>query len=301
MSTSKRLLLRLTMQCNSGCAHCTIADIAHHGDKTTDEAKADIEEARRRGCTELVFMRGEPLLRPDLLRLVKFARRLGYEHIQVQTNARLLGPLANAEKLTRAGVNYFEVSFFGHNAGLHDRIDGSPGAFEQAAAGLANLVELGCGVLVTVPVIKANYLRLDDITRWLHELGVRRLQFNFSRPVQVGPQWQTGCLVRLSEASPFVRRAMGVARDLGLTCETEAFPLCHLDPEFWSGGDIDADFSSHRVDDVHRSEASRGETQRLARPYAPGCSGCQVRERCPTTWSAYQALFGTWEFQPPPS
>ena len=296
MTSNQRLLIRLTTQCNSGCSHCTIADIAHHEDKLFEDALSDIKKGRRAGCTELVFMRGEPTLRRDLVKLVRHARHLGYRLIQIQTNARLLAYEAYVDKLTRAGATYFEVSFFGHNDDLHDTIDGNEGAFQQAIAGLQNLINKRVGVLVTVPVVKANYLRLSDITRTLSLLGVSRLQFNFSRPVQIGPQWQTDCLVRLSDASRNIRQAMALCNELGISAETEAVPLCHLDREFWRGGDIDANFEAHRVEDLHRSEESRGKTQRIARPWSLECRRCMVKSRGPTTWAAYQELFGTWEF-----
>jgi MoaA/NifB/PqqE/SkfB family radical SAM enzyme len=298
MSSNQRLLLRLTTQCNSGCEHCTIADIAHHGEKSFEDALLDITRGREAGCTELVFMRGEPTLRRDLIKLVRHARSLGYSLIQIQTNARLLAYPAYAEKLAKAGANYFEVSFFAHERALHDSIDRNPGAFDQAIEGLRNLLTLNLGVLVTIPVIKRNYIRLESTVRTLADLGVSRIQFNFSRPVKVGPQWQTNCLVRLSDASPFIRDAMKLCRELGVSAETEAIPLCHLDEEFWSGGDIDVDFGEHRVEDVHRSEDSRAEYQRIARPWADVCRACDVHERCPTTWAAYQELYGTWEFSP---
>ena len=298
MTSNHRLLIRLTTQCNSGCSHCTIADIAHHPDKSYDNAKADIKAGREVGCTELVFMRGEPTLRRDLIKLVRFAQRIGYQLIQIQTNARLLAYGSYVEKPVGAGANYFEVSFFGHSATLHDAIDGNPGAFEQAIGGIENLLKANVGVLVTIPVVKANYTRLPEIARALSQLGVSRIQFNFSRPVKVGPQWMTDCLVRLSDASPFIREAMDLCERHNVFAETEAVPLCHLAREFWRGGDIDADFGTHRVEDLHRREPSRASTQRIARPWAAECSSCSVRVRCPTTWSAYQELYGTWEFSP---
>ena len=89
---------------------------------------------------------------------------------------------------------------------------------------------------------------------------------------------------------------MLLSEELGIAVETEAVPLCHLNKEFWRGGDIDADFGAHRVEDLHRSEESRGEYQRIARPWAQECRSCALQDRCPTTWAAYQELFGTWEF-----
>ena len=51
------------------------------------------------------FGGGDPTLRPDLIRIVKAARKLGYEEVKLQTNGMLLGSPANAEKLKKAGVD----------------------------------------------------------------------------------------------------------------------------------------------------------------------------------------------------
>ena len=298
MTAGGRLLIRLTTECNSGCAHCTIADIAHHPDKATEDAWSEILQARQRGCTELVFMRGEPTLRKDLITLTRRARRAGYQHVQVQTNGRMLSYPRYAKKLVAAGVNFFEVSFFGPNAALHDLIDGNPGSFDQASEGLRNMLATGAGVLVTIPIVRRNVWSLNEIVRTLHALGVRRVQFNFSRPVQIENAWNTTPLVRLSEASPSIRAAMRLADSLGMATDTEAIPLCHLDPAFRGGAEVHEDFGRHQVEDVHRSESSRSAYRAVCRPRAAACEGCALVARCPTTWAAYQALYGTWEFRP---
>ena len=139
--SGRRLMLRLTTRCNSGCAHCTIADIAHHPDKTLEEASQELVSGSQSGCTELVIMRGEATLQPKvLLKLTRRARQLGYTHVQVQTNARMLSYGELVDRLMAAGMSFFEVSIFGHDAALHDAVDGTEGAYQQAMAGLRNLV-----------------------------------------------------------------------------------------------------------------------------------------------------------------
>jgi len=295
-------MLRLTTRCNSGCAHCTIADIAHHPDKTLEEASAELVRAQQTGCTELVIMRGEATLQPRvLLKLTRRARTLGYTHVQLQTNARMLSYGELVDRLIDAGMTFFEVSIFGHDQGLHDAVDGTEGAFDQAIAGLRNLVDRGVGLMVTVPVVKRNVLKLPDIAEMLGGLGVKRVQFNFSRPVKVGPAWQTDVLVRLGEASPFIREALSRARALGMTAETEAVPLCHLDPADAGGADVHEDFGRHAVADVHRREDDLTDHRQTQRPVAAPCEQCHARDRCPRTWAAYQMLYGTWEFEPLPA
>jgi len=291
-------MLRLTTQCNSGCAHCTIADIAHHPDRSAKDAVEEMARARGEGCDELVFMRGEVTIRKDLLPLVRKARQLGYQHVQLQTNARMLVYREYVQKLMRAGVNFFEVSFFGDNAELHDRVDGTDGSFKQVCAALTHMRDLGCDRMVTVPVIKQNYLRLNEIVDQLRSLGVPRIQFNFSRPVKVGPKWNTDPLVRLSTASPWIRRAMRHCADRKILCETEGVPLCHLDEEHRHIPDSTTDFSAQQVSDVHRKEGSVANARVNARPMPEHCTTCSVKQHCPTTWAAYQDLYGTWEFTP---
>jgi len=296
--TNKRLLLRLTTQCNSGCAHCTIADIAHHPDRSPRDVLEEIKRGAKDGCTELVFMRGEATIHPAFLPLVRNARKLGYRHIQVQTNARILVSRGNVQKLMRAGVNFFEVSFFGDTAELHDRIDGSDGAFNQASAALTHMRDLNCGRMVSVPVLKRNYLRLNEIVNQLRSLGVPRIQFNFVRPVKVGVQWQTRPLIRLSEASPWIRRAMSLCDQYKIISETEGVPLCHLALEHRMVPDSTTDFSAQQVSDVHRKEESVANARASARPMPAACGECSLTAHCPTTWAAYQQLYGTWEFSP---
>lgn len=297
--SGRRLMLRLTTRCNSGCAHCTIADIAHHPDKTLEEASAELVRARQEGCTELVIMRGEATLQPKvLLKLTRRASKLGYTHIQLQTNARMLSYGELVDRLVDAGMSFFEVSIFGHDRALHDAVDGTEGAFDQAIAGLTNLVDRGLPLMVTVPVVKRNVMRLPEIAEMLAELGVGRVQYNFSRPVKVGPEWQTKVLVRLDEASPMIREGLRRARALGMVAETEAVPLCHLDPDDQGGADVHEDFGRHAVSDVHRQASDLSDHRQTQRPVAKPCEGCAAKARCPRTWAAYQMLYGTWELRP---
>jgi carbamoyltransferase len=295
---SQRLMLRLTTRCNNRCEHCTIADIAHFPEKEAAAALAEITRARRDGCTELVFMRGEAPLRRDLLPLVTRARAMGYRHIQVQTNGRLFAYEKAVRAFLEAGVSFFEVSLYGDCAGLHDAVAQVQGAFEQTAAGLRNLAHANASLLVTVPIVKRNFTRLSDIVDCAKALGANRVQLNFPRPVRVENRWIHAPLVRLAEASPFVRKALDKAFELGMEAGTEAIPLCHLAPEQRESAGECGDFGRFQAVDVHRRTESLGAAREQSRPRTTSCSSCPLVSSCPTTWKAYQDLFGTRELNP---
>lgn len=303
----RRLLLRLNVSCNSGCAHCTLGDMAGLAERATEDAKQELERAREDGATEVVFMRGEPTLRPDLPRLAAYARWLGYEHVQLQTNGRLLVYERLLDQLLNAGVTFFEISLFGADAPTHDAIARVPGAFEQTVGGLKHIAARNLGHLITVQVVKANLTQLSDVVRLVASLGLRHVQLNFTRPVLTADGWTTELLPRLSEASPHIREAVAVARGLGLDAQTEAVPLCHLSPgdltpeglaRAGAGHETNTAFEQFRVVDLHTRASSMKQLRAEMRPVAPECERCRVKDVCPRTWEAYQTLFGTSEFKP---
>ena len=208
------------------------------------------------------------------------------------------------DRLVTAGVDFFEVSLFGATAATHDAISAAPEAYEQTIAGLrhlAGLPERGIthvGHLVTVAVLAANVEELVATVELVHELGLRRLQFNFTRPVQIDGQWRTGLLARLDDAGPAIRAAMRRARALDLVVSTEAVPLCHLGPEDRPAAECARDFVDVRVVDLHRKHDSFAAHHREVRPLGSACEGCSVADVCPTTWAAYQQQLGTHELRP---
>lgn len=291
-------MLRLTTRCNSACAHCTVADVPATEERTAEQAVAEIVEARRRGCDELVIMRGEPTLRPELAKLAQAARRIGYRLVQIQTNGRLLCYADYLDRLVHSGIDFFEVALFGATAATHDAISRDEGAFAQALAGLRALAgKPDVGHLVSVAVLAANLHELVACAELVHELGLRRIQFNFTRPVQVDGRWRTDVLARLDDAGPHIRAALSRARSLGLAASTEAVPLCHLEPEDRPAAETARDFVDVRVVDLHRRHESFAAHHREVRPLAPECSACSAASVCPTTWAAYQQLFGTRELR----
>jgi molybdenum cofactor biosynthesis enzyme MoaA len=293
-------MLRLDTRCNSACAHCTVADVPASEARSPNAALAELIAARKRGCDELVFMRGEPTLRRDLPALAAAARRLGYRLVQIQTNGRMLAYPDYLDRLIEAGVDFFEVALFGATAATHDAISADAGAFEQTLAGLRGLAARPqVGHLVSVAVLAANLDELVGMAELVAGLGLARVQFNFTRPVAAEPgRWRTDLLARLDQAGPPLRSALARARALGLQTSTEAVPLCQLDPADRPGAETASDFAEVAVVDLHRRHASFADHHREIRPLAPACAECSVRERCPSTWAAYQRLFGVAELRP---
>lgn len=280
MSSAEPALIRLTSRCNSGCAHCPVADVRDLPDLTLEEASAQLQAGRDAGATHAIFQRGEATLHRGVVKLVRHARALGYEQVTLETNGRLLAYPEYVDKLVRAGLTDVAQSVFAHTAPLHDAIDGTEGAHAQAVAGLARVLGSPLRLEVRVPVVRRNFALLPDIVSVLRHAGVQRVTFELPRPVKVGPAWQVDALARLDVVSPFVREALERAEGLGMEARTIGFPLCQLGPTGTLHAVVDA---------------------RSTGPAAAICASCSARERCPRTWASYQLTFGTWELRPLPA
>ncbi|MBI5479351.1 MAG: radical SAM protein, partial [Deltaproteobacteria bacterium] len=281
MTASRRLLLRLGTECNSRCPHCTIRDLAGLPERGTEAALAEIRAARAAGCDELVIMRGEATLRPDLPSLLATARDLGFRHVQLQTNGRRLADPAFLDRLAAAGFTFFEISLYGPDDRVHDAIAGAAGAFDETTRGIANCLARDVEVLATVPVVRANVDRLGETVVLLGRLGARAVQLNLTRPIDGG----MGVVATLAEAVPAVRAAVLLGRHLGLHPRVEALPPCLL------GGVEDAllkfDPAPVRIVDLHRTVTDLTELRQAYRPLTPTCRPCARADECPVTWAGY--------------
>lgn len=296
----RRFHLRLTTACNNNCVHCTIRDIRGLPDRSAAEAVREMAAARKSGADEIVFMRGESTLRKDIFTLASAAGKLGFSLIQLQTNARAMSDPRFLERLTGAGVGWFDVALFGDTSDLHDAIARAPGAFNQTVAGLKNIERLGCSALVAVPVIKHNYRRLEQIVELVARLGHRRVQLNFARPIFYGGKWDVESIASLRDSAGYIVRALKKAAALGLAPSTEAVPLCALDEETRRFAEKPLAQGAHSVADLNIKHESFAAHISEARPVAPPCAGCSLVSKCPGVWAAYLQLMGCGELSPAP-
>jgi len=149
----------LTSRCNLVCAHCYLDAVQRKSEARdeldSDEALAVIGElARMATGAMLVLTGGEPLLRPDLARLVQAAAAGGLMPV-VGTNGTLLDA-GRAAALKDAGAAGVGISLDSAAPGFHDRLRGAPGAWAGARRGIAAARAVGLAIVVQATVFEEN-------------------------------------------------------------------------------------------------------------------------------------------------
>lgn len=169
----------VTYACNLKCKHCyATAGKAGKDELTTEQAKRAIDIFAKAGVTILAFSGGEPLVRPDIFELTRYAADKGI-YVAMATNATLITP-EKAEEIRDAGVQFVQISLDGATAETHDTFRGLQGSYEKTLRGIKNCVDNGLFVEVSTTATKHNYNEIPRIIDLSEKLGANWFMvFNF--------------------------------------------------------------------------------------------------------------------------
>ncbi len=173
----------LTNACNLKCKHCyQRADHPLADELTIEQKMQAIDKLWDAGTSLIAFSGGEPLMAPEVFKILKYAHDKGF-HVSLATNGTLLTP-KNVEKLIESGVNYIEVSLDSIHSDVHDMFRGVKGAWKKTTEGIRNAVKMGRGnftVGVATTVTHFNFPEFEDTIKFaFEELGADKFYaFNF--------------------------------------------------------------------------------------------------------------------------
>ncbi|MCK5025084.1 MAG: radical SAM protein, partial [Nanoarchaeota archaeon] len=174
----KRVDLKTGFLCNNNCRFCVQAHNKLKGNRGFEEIKKDLIDSRKR-CNGVVFTGGEVTIREDFFDIVRLAKELKYEIIQIQTNGRMFASLDFCKKAIEAGATEFSPALHGYCKEQHDYLTRSAGSFMQTVKGIKHLKSLGAYVLTNTVVVKSNYATMPELAQVFVKLGVDQFQFAF--------------------------------------------------------------------------------------------------------------------------
>jgi radical SAM protein with 4Fe4S-binding SPASM domain len=159
----------LTYRCNERCVHCYL-DHDDHGELTTAECLAVMEELARAGTLFLTFSGGEIFLRPDLYEILAAARRLHFD-VSLKSNA-LLVTQERAARLREFGVRRVQISVYSDIPEVHDAITKVPGSLQRTLAAIPLLLEQGLQVKLACPLMRENLLAYRGVMALAEKIGI---------------------------------------------------------------------------------------------------------------------------------
>ncbi|MBW2294388.1 MAG: radical SAM protein [Deltaproteobacteria bacterium] len=167
------VIWNVCMHCNMTCPHCYAAAVAEPSptDLTHEEGLRLLDDLASCGVRVVIFSGGEPLLRKDLLDLIRHARSLGIAP-QLSTNGVLIDREVAAE-LAEAGVAYVGISIDGL-PDFNDGYRGLEGGYEAALRGLQNAKRVGMKTGLRMTLTRRNVDQLSAMVEVAQSVDVDR-------------------------------------------------------------------------------------------------------------------------------
>jgi len=157
------VIWEVTQACDLACVHCRASAQSerHAKELTTEQGYRLLDEIRSFGEPLMVFTGGDPLKRPDLYDLARYAVKIGLR-TNVTPSATPLLTAEAIEKFKEAGVSRMAISLDGPDAQSHDDFRGVPGTFERAMFALRHARDIGLDTQLQTTVTQRNMHRLSE-------------------------------------------------------------------------------------------------------------------------------------------
>ena len=158
-------VVEVTNHCNLNCPICFATangcGYDYHPDMETIKGmfQTVVDFVKSPRCIQISG--GEPTVRDDLPEIVKMAKEMGIEHIEVNTNAvRIAKDIDYLRKLKDAGVDDFYMQFDGTKDEIYLQTRGKA-LFDVKEKAIANCAEVGIGITLVVTV--SPNINLDHV------------------------------------------------------------------------------------------------------------------------------------------
>jgi radical SAM protein len=165
------VIWEVTQACDLACVHCRASALPDRNPRelTTEQGYRLLDEIRSFGEPLMVFTGGDPLKRPDLYDLIRYAVKIGLRTNVTPSATPLLTGEA-IDKFKEAGVSRMAISMDGPDAATHDEFRGIPGTFDRAMFALRHARDIGLDTQFQTTVTRRNMHRLPEVAEIVKEV-----------------------------------------------------------------------------------------------------------------------------------
>jgi len=300
--TAKKLKIVLFTgyACNNNCRFCIEADKRALPSKSTAQLVREVYRAAARGADILEIIGGEAPIRKDFARVVALAKKAGIAEVICATNGRVFSDFKLASAIVKAGIDSLIFSVHGASPRVHDALTRSPGSFRELGRGLANLRRLKFSrINGNTTVVKDNMADLEKVAAFYVKHGIPNVEYIFVDPGGGGAKSDFFNIVpRISEAAPFMRRALDIGRKAGFyRWKARYVPLCHFrgyEEQISEINERALFLTEHWAPDFTNTDVTASRAA-VARKKTARCRGCRLYRACEGLWKEYLEIYGDAE------
>lgn len=167
------VIWEVTRACALKCLHCR-AEAQYKADPrqlTFEEGKRLIDGIAELDNPLFVFTGGDPLMRPDLYELARYAIDEKKLSVSMTPSATPRVTREAIRKAKEVGLSRWAFSLDGSTADIHDHFRGTKGSYDMTMRGIEYLKELQIPIQVNTTVSNYNLHDLEAIAEKVKEMG----------------------------------------------------------------------------------------------------------------------------------
>jgi MoaA/NifB/PqqE/SkfB family radical SAM enzyme len=209
--------IEVTKRCNARCDFCDYWKISDR-----DEMTDFTDVVRRFDPLIVVFTGGEPMLRRDLVPLVRRIKELpGFRYLTVLTHGGFLTE-EKIKELCSAGINQINISMNYPDA-RQDRERGIPGLFERLESTVPRMVRNGYNVFTFASMLMLDNMHdAEPLIRLAHRWGIN-IAFSGYNDLKNGNQNHFVSEEKMAEFIGVCERIKKLKRELGNVMTSDYF------------------------------------------------------------------------------
>ena len=209
--------IEITKRCNARCDFCDYWKVTDR-DEMTDFA----EVIRHFDPLVVVFTGGEPMLRRDLVSVVRSVKEVpGFRYITLLTHGGFLSE-EKIRELVKAGVNQINISMNYPDA-RQDKERGIPGLFDKLESTVPRMVKAGIDCFSFASMLMVDNMHdAEPLIRLAHAWGIN-IAFSGYNDMKNGNQRHFVDPARIAEFRSVCARIKELKRELGNVMTSDYF------------------------------------------------------------------------------
>jgi AdoMet-dependent heme synthase len=226
------VMLDVTNYCNNRCRFCYNPNSNKYRDDSPDPDRLEkiVTILGETGTKEILYLGGEPFSGDIMGNLLEIGSK--FEMFQrAVSNGSFFKDVKTCVRLKEKGLDEVGISFHSASSGIHDKIAGRKGAFEEARAGLANCAEAGIRSFIQYSPntlnVENDILLLADFMNQRYREEIQFFDINRLLPIGVGGL-AANLFLEDEQWFHLLTTATGL-EEYGYKVHAELTPFCWLD------------------------------------------------------------------------
>ena len=160
----------LTYRCNLKCIFCNVyKNKTYHGrELSTEDSLKLLDSLKKAGVLFINFTGGEPFLKKDFVKILRYAKELGFV-ITMNENGILL---KKHVPLIKDYIDSLHISLDSYKKDTYERLRGVKNTFSKVLEGIREAKKHGIYVAVNMTITNENFHEMENFCKFAEKLGV---------------------------------------------------------------------------------------------------------------------------------